>query len=92
MALSFGSVIFLLYLCCMEGKNEMEQLDFEYKEHLKASKVINDKILKHLHSKYDNKLLSYETFDDFLCDINGYAGDTFGKLLYINHAKNVIEP
>jgi len=68
----------------------LKQLEEDYKENLAKSQKITDKIVKHLHMKYDSELNKYSDFDDFLCDINNYAGDTFGKLLYINHAKNTM--
>lgn len=68
----------------------IEQLDSEYKAKLAEVSKVSDKIAKHLHEKYDNKLTNYSDFDEFLCDINNYAGDSIAKLLYINHAKSVM--
>ena len=64
-------------------------LQSQYDEMKKVMHNLSNEIIQHLHDVYDSKLESFKTFDDFLKDINNYAGDTFGKLMYINHAKNV---
>ena len=64
-------------------------LQSQYDEMKKVMHNLSNEIIQHLHDVYDSKLESFKTFDSFLVDINNYAGDTFGKLMYINHAKNV---
>ena len=66
-------------------------LQSQYDEMKKVMHNLSNEIIQHLHDVYDSKLESFKTFDDFLVDINNYAGDTFGKLMYINHAKNVFD-
>lgn len=67
------------------------ELQNQYDEVKKNMHNLSKEIIKHLHDVYDYKLESFKTFDDFLVDINNYAGDTFGKLMYINYAKNVFD-
>ena len=67
------------------------ELQNQYNEMKKVMHNLSNEIIQHLHDVYDSKLESFKTFDDFLKDINNYAGDTFGKLMYINHAKNVFD-
>lgn len=69
----------------------IKALDKEYKNLQNTMRDLSNKITDHLKSKFDNKINGYNSFDDFLEDINNYAGDTFGKLMYINHAKNIFE-
>lgn len=64
-------------------------LQNQYDELKKVMHDLSNDIIQHLHNVYDSKLDSFKTYEDFLEDINNYAGDTFGKLMYINHAKNV---
>ena len=69
----------------------INELQNQYNEVKKVMYNLSNEIIQHLHDVYDSKLESFKTFDDFLKDINNYAGDTFGKLMYINHAKNVFD-
>lgn len=64
-------------------------LEKEYREKIKMINDLSNDILHHLHEVYDSKLESYITFDEFLVDINNYAGDTFGKVLYISYAHGI---
>lgn len=64
-------------------------LQNQYDELKKVMHGLTNEIIQHLHDVYDSKLESFKTFDEFLEDLNDYAGDTFGKIMYINHAKNV---
>lgn len=66
----------------------IEKLESDYSQLKKTMHNLSNDIIEHLHNVYDSKLNTFKTFDDFLKDINSYAGDTFGKLMYINHAKN----
>ncbi|WPO89896.1 hypothetical protein [Chryseobacterium sp. HR92] len=69
--------------------NEIEILEKQYAELVKTSCDLSNKITEHLHKVFDDKLAHYNTWEAFLMDINTYASvDTFGKLIYINHAKN----
>ena len=67
------------------------ELQKQYDENKRTMFNLSNEIIKHLHNVYDEKLDKFKTFDDFLIDINNYAGDTFGKVMYINHAKNVFD-
>ena len=71
-------------------KKTITELENESDELGKMMFNLSNEIIKHLHNVYDTKLESFKNFDVFLRDINSYAGDTFGKLMYINYAKNVI--
>lgn len=70
---------------------KITELQSKYDKMKKEMYNLSNDIIQHLHDVYDSKLESFKTFDDFLVDINNYAGDTFGKLMYINHAKNVFD-
>jgi len=70
---------------------DIKNLDTEYKNLQNTMRDLSNKITEHLKSRFDNKLSDYSSWDGFLEDINDYAGDTFGKLMYINHAKNIFE-
>ena len=69
----------------------ISELQNQYDEVKKNMHNLSNEIIQHLHDVYDSKLELFNTFDDFLADINNYAGDTFGKLMYINYAKNVFD-
>lgn len=63
-------------------------LETRYKVLQRNMLELSDSIIEHLHMEFDSKLNNYTSFDNFLEDINNYTGDTFGKLMYINYAKN----
>lgn len=66
-------------------------LQNQYDELKKVMHNLSKEITQHLHDVYDPRLDLFKTYDDFLDDINNYAGDTFGKLMYINHVKNIFD-
>ena len=71
------------------AENEIKILESKYSDLLKSTHRISNQIIEHLHRLFDEKLDQYNTWDAFLLDINTYAsGNTFGKLMYINYAKN----
>ena len=69
----------------------IKELETEYKELQNSMSDLSKQIIEHLKTRFDEKLSDYNSWDDFLEDVNNYAGDTFGKLIYINHAKNLFE-
>lgn len=72
--------------------NTIDELEHQYNQKRAELHELSSQILKHLHDVFDSKLNTYKSFDDFLDDINNYAGDSFGKLMYINNVKNRYNP
>jgi len=67
----------------------IKELEVEYNRKRVELHDLSSQIIKHLHEVYDSKLHTYKCFEDFLEDINEYAGDSFGKLMYINNVENL---
>lgn len=67
----------------------ISKLEEDYKKLLNQTNDLSREIIQHLYVVFDEKLNTYKDWDSFLEDINNYAQEgTFGKLMYINYAKN----